>query len=109
MSLQKRWKNQAPTVPSTTAAKHIAGIHEEKHFTPPFLASLWGLSADFVHKLFEHEDGVIKVLRPEDPNAVVNRERKTKGPRGKRRYLTLRIPESIAVRVHERLHGKVTA
>jgi hypothetical protein len=62
---------------------------EEKHFTPEALGTSWGLSADTVRRLFEKEPGVL----------VIERQRN----RAARRYRTLRIPESVAVRVHHRL------
>jgi hypothetical protein len=61
----------------------------EKHFTPEALGESWGLSADTVRRVFEKEPGVL----------VITRER----ARSTRRYRTLRIPESVAVRVHRRL------
>ena len=62
---------------------------EEKHFTPEALGTSWGLSADTVRRLFEKEPGVL----------VIERQRN----RAARRYRTLRIPESVAARVHRRL------
>jgi hypothetical protein len=58
----------------------------ERHFSPRTLAELWGYSEDTIIRWFEDEPGVLKC----GPD----------GARGKRRKLTLRIPESIAVRVH---------
>lgn len=62
----------------------------ERHYTIAELAELWNLSADCVRKIFEKEPDVLAVGadRPK--------------PRA-RRYLTLRIPESVAQRVHRRL------
>lgn len=50
--------------------------------------SRWGVSDDFVRRLFLHEPGVV-VFHHQRP--------------GKRVYRTLRIPESVAVRVHRRM------
>lgn len=61
----------------------------ERHYTPEELGSLWSLSADMVRRLFEREVGVLIIERPR--------------LQGKRRYRTLRIPESVAARVHRRL------
>jgi hypothetical protein len=58
----------------------------ERHWTPEQLGELWGLSADSIRRLFEREPGVL----------VIERVR----PRRRR---TLRIPESVAERVHRRL------
>lgn len=52
------------------------------------LAGLWGLSAKTVARLFADEAGVIRV---------------TNDLRGKRKYATLSIPESVVSRVHARL------
>jgi hypothetical protein len=49
---------------------------------------LWGLSDDFVRRLFLHEPGVV-IFHHRRP--------------GRRVYRTLRIPESVAQRVHIRL------
>ena len=53
------------------------------------VAELWNLSPDVVRKLFEREPGVL-VLGDH-------------GSRSKRRYTTLRIPQSVVERVHRRL------
>ena len=60
----------------------------ERHFTVDQLAELWGISDDFVRRLFLHE-----------PGAVVFHHHRP----GRRVYRTLRIPESVALRVHTRL------
>ena len=60
----------------------------ERHFAPEELGKMWALSADTVRRLFEHEPGVLVIERNE---------------RRSRRYRTLRIPESVAERVHRRL------
>jgi len=60
-----------------------------KHFTPAEIGELWGLSPDTVRRLFEKEPGVL--LIGDDSR------------RGKRRYLTMRIPASVVCRVHRKL------
>jgi len=60
----------------------------ERHYSPAELAAQWNLSEDAVRRLFEKEPGVL-VLANSKP--------------GKRRYRTLRIPESVAQRVHRKL------
>lgn len=57
---------------------------EERHFTVAEIGEKWTLSTDVVRKLFESEPGV----------TVIGEET----PRGKRRYTTLRIPQSVAER-----------
>jgi hypothetical protein len=60
----------------------------ERHFSVDQLSALWNMSDDFVRRLFVHEPGVVVFYhyRP-----------------GRRVYRTLRIPESVALRVHQRL------
>lgn len=60
----------------------------ERHYTPEEIAGLWKLSADTVRRLFEREPGVLVIER------AISRAR---------RYRTLRIPESVAQRVHRRM------
>src|ERR1035441_4004228 len=59
----------------------------EKHYRVKELADLWGFSENTIIKLFGNEDGVLRL----------------ESPTGKRKYATLSIPESVAIRVHERL------
>jgi len=59
----------------------------ERHYRVRELASLWGFSPKTVVRLFASEPGVIQL---------------TSGT-GKRKYVTLSIPESVALRVHQRL------
>ena len=60
----------------------------ERHFSVEELSELWGMSDDFVRRLFLREPGVVVFFhhRP-----------------GRRVYRTLRIPESVALRVHRRM------
>lgn len=62
---------------------------EERHFTPQELADMWKVSVQTVREIFQNEDGVLKIGRD--------------GTRTRRRYKTLRIPESVVERVHTRL------
>jgi hypothetical protein len=61
----------------------------EPHITPRQIAEKWGISVDVARRLFEREPGVLVISES--------------SPRGKRRYRTLRIPLSVAERVHRRL------
>jgi len=61
----------------------------EPHYTVEEIAQLWSLSKDSVRRLFKNEPGVL---------AVSPRQR-----RGKRAYVTLRIPSSVVERVHRQL------
>jgi hypothetical protein len=58
----------------------------EPHYTVAQVAEMWNLSEDAVRRLFRQEPGVLVFG---DPN-----------PRRKRRYTTLRIPQSVLERVH---------
>ena len=60
----------------------------ERHYSVEELTQLWGMSEDFVRRLFLHEPGVVVFYRQQP---------------GKRVYRTLRIPASIALRVHRRM------
>jgi transcriptional regulator GlxA family with amidase domain len=62
----------------------------EQHFSVAQLAQRWSVSEDTIRRLFEHEAGVLVI---EPPRSRFSR----------RRYRTLRIPASIAERVHRRL------
>ncbi len=57
----------------------------ERHLTPEELGKLWALHPDTIRRRFAHEPGVL-VLEEKKP--------------GKRRYRIMRIPESVAIRVH---------
>ena len=59
----------------------------EKHYRVRELASLWGFSDNTIIRLFSTETGVIRL----------------ESGTGRRKYITLSIPESVALRVHERL------
>jgi hypothetical protein len=68
-------------------------IAMEKHYTPEELGELWRFSAEKVREIFKSEPGVLKVGHEER--------------RYKRLYVSLRIPESVAERVHQRLQRLV--
>jgi hypothetical protein len=67
-------------------------LFEEQHYTPADLGKLWGLSDDTIREIFQDEPGVLC--------------RGDNGSRRKRKYVTMRIPESVAMRVHTRLSAK---
>ena len=60
----------------------------EKHFTPAELATAWNVSAQTIREIFRREPGVLKI----GSNATKTR----------RAYKMLRIPASVAERVHNR-------
>ena len=63
----------------------------ERHYCVAEIANLWGLSESTIRRLFIDEPGVLKIAHEET--------------RFKRRYISLRIPERIALEVHRRLQG----
>ena len=60
----------------------------ERHYSVEELAQTWQMSVDFVRRLFVRESGVVVFWRQQP---------------GRRVYRTLRIPTSVAERVHRRL------
>ncbi len=70
-------------------------VPAERHYAVIEVAEMWHLSPDKVREIFEREPGVLVIG---DPN-----------PRHKRRYRTLRIPQSVITRVHTRLSLKEIA
>ena len=73
------------TVPSPV----VTASYAERHFSVAEVAGLWNLSQDSVRKIFQQEQGVL-VLGGQGLGRT-------------RRYITLRIPESVLQRVHRRL------
>jgi hypothetical protein len=58
----------------------------DPHFSPQFLAELWGRSASTVVRWFQDVDGVLKISQP--------------SKNGKRSRIELRVPFSLAMRVY---------
>jgi len=67
----------------------LDGTAFERHFTPHELAELWQFDESTIRRMFIDEPGVM----------VHGKERRRDG---RRDYVTLRIPESVAKRVYER-------
>lgn len=66
-------------------------MFNEQHRSVKQLAKLWGFSEFTIREIFSNEGGVIRIVRPENTRT------------GKRGYTSLRIPDSVARRVHERI------
>lgn len=66
-----------------------AELASEKHYSVSELASLWGLSERTIRRMFENEPGVLCWGSSESRN--------------KRGYKTLRVPETVMLRVHRQL------
>jgi hypothetical protein len=75
--------------PDVTTPTQAGTLADEQHYSPSELGQLWGLSSDFMRDRFKDEPGVIKIDRPETLH--------------KRGYRTIRIPSSVARRVHSQM------
>jgi hypothetical protein len=64
-------------------------LSAERHYSVAELAKLWNLSKKTIRRMFENEPGVLQWGSQET--------------RSKRSYVTLRIPETVALRLHRRL------
>jgi hypothetical protein len=84
---KQQWlrEQHSPALLSDAASMGFA----ERHYSAPEVAAMWRLSQDTVRKIFENEPGVLVL----GGNAS----------RHKRRYTTLRVPESVLRRVHRRM------
>jgi AraC-like DNA-binding protein len=93
-----------PPPPFVVPEVHIVEIEDrtrptpatEKHFTIPQVAQMWSMSETTARRLFEEEEGVLRVGLPSRRVA-----RKLK-----RTYITLYVPESVLNRVHAHLSRK---
>ena len=61
----------------------------EKHYTAKEVADLWGFSENTVRKIFQEREGVLKLG--------------TGFRKGRRGYVSIRIPASVAEAVHREL------
>lgn len=75
--------------PAAAPAVYVPGF-AERHFTVAQIAEMWQLSPDSVRRLFEREPGVLALGSDHSTGY-------------RRRYTTLRVPESVLARVHRRL------
>lgn len=90
-----RYSPEKPLVqPLGVSIGIVTAVHGERHYAVAEIAEAWNLSADKVRELFENEPGVL----------VIGEQ----SPRHKRRYVTLRIPQSVVERVHSRLSSRST-
>lgn len=77
------------SINSTSSDPPTPDLGVEKHYSVGELAKLWSLSEKTIRRMFENEPGVLQWG--------------TQETRFKRGYTTLRIPESVMLRVHRRL------
>lgn len=80
--------NSAPGTSASTSARCGSVVAFERHFTTRDLAELWKFDETTIRRIFQDQPGVLKVGRS-------NRRD------GKRDYVTLRIPESVALRIYQ--------
>jgi hypothetical protein len=73
----------------------LLSLTHEQHYTPVELGEVWNLSPAMVRKLFQNEPGVMRIGEPS----------RRVGRKLKRSYFSLRIPHSVADRVHQRLRN----
>jgi len=66
----------------------VEPIKIDQHFSPGFLAELWGVSADTVVRWFQDLPGVLKLNKP--------------SRKGKRSRVELKIPFTLAMQEYER-------
>ena len=93
MANHYRYSQEKPLAqPTGTSIGVVSFAHSERHYAVVEIAQLWNLSTDKVRELFENEPGVLVIGE--------------RSPRHKRRYLTLRIPQTVLERVHSRLSSK---
>lgn len=74
---------------TTSNAHHQLNPALERHYSILEIALTWGLSKQTITKYFADEPGVVKHGNP--------------STRKRRTYMTLRVPESVMIRVHTRL------
>ena len=87
-----------PVLPLTTPAEPSVPpeIGIERHYSPAQIAKALNLSDTKVRRMFQDEPGVAKIGEPS----------RRLGRKLKRRYYTLRIPESIALKVLARMRNR---
>lgn len=87
---KQAWMRERQSVPTSPGVRIPISEHfAERHYSVAEISELWNLSPDVIRRLFEREPGVL----------VIGGH----GSRSKRRYTTLRIPQSVVERVHRRL------
>ena len=67
-------------------------LTHEPHYEPKELGALWKVSPQMIRKVFQDEPGVLLIGEPS----------RRVGKKLKRSYMTMRIPHSVAERVHQR-------
>jgi hypothetical protein len=88
MAPQSDHRDQATRDSITEISANATGVFGERHWTVAQVAEIWNLSKDAVRRMFQNEPGVLVL-----GNRLSGH---------KRRYTTLRIPQSVLERVHQR-------
>jgi len=88
----QNWKPAAPAKKTIHKRTDKNKPTVEPHYDVIEISSAWGMSTDLVRRLFRNEPGVLTIERP--------------ATRSKRGYSTIRVPESVMVRVHTRLSAR---
>ena len=70
----------------------LDSLSSEQHYTVQEIAETWAVSEMTVYRWFENEEGVMIFGSPETLN--------------KRKRMSMRIPKSVAERVHQRLRNR---
>jgi hypothetical protein len=65
-------------------------LTHEPHYNAKQLATIWGVSPQTIRNVIENEEGVLLIGEPS----------RRVGKKLKRSYMTMRIPYSVAERVH---------
>jgi AraC-like DNA-binding protein len=81
--------NKMSILPAEKKAVQSEGLYSlalERHYSVSEIATLWAVSEKTVRRIFDREDGVLRWGGSETTR--------------KRAYQTLRIPESVLIRVH---------
>ena len=92
MDLEQKqaWMRERYSAPARASVPAFASQRfTERHYTVLEIAKMWSVTVDVIRNLFAREPGVMVIG--------------DLGSRIKRRYTTLRVPESVLERVHRRL------
>ena len=81
-------KTGAPKAATQSGAGSVSAVAFGRHFTASELAEIWKLDDTTIRRIFQDESGVLKIG-------------KSRRRDGKRDYVTLRIPEAVALRVYQ--------
>jgi hypothetical protein len=69
----------------------MSNLSTERHYKPQEVAEMWSMSHVTVRRMFRDEPGVLTFG--------------TEETRGKRRYMSMRIPQTVLDRVSEKLRS----